>query len=264
MFTSSRGLAVALSASALLIGGTARAQGGSIETPPMFNPPPPDIPPPSMSAQGHMANRGLQMGVRTGYGGGTGIVYHGLSVKDASSGTIPIQLDFGARILPQLYAGLYGSWGEIFTKNNPVECPGTLDCKTQQWRFGVELDFHYIPTSKIDPYIGLGSGYEILHTTIAGGIPIPTAYGPIPGTTNTSIIDRGGEFVNLTFGFDARLSRVVGLGPFISGSLSEYGVHTGTETVSIAGRQVASMPPAPVTHGLHELYFAGIRGTFNP
>jgi hypothetical protein len=264
MFTSSRGLAVALSASAVLIAGTARAQEATLETPPMLNPPPPDIPTPSMSARSHMANTGLQLGVRTGYGGGTGIVYHGLSVKDASSGTVPIQIDLGVRALPQLYAGIYGSWGEIFTKNNPVECPGTLDCKTQQWRFGVQFDFHWLPTSRLDPYIGLGGGYEILHTHIAGGIPIPTVLGTIQGTTDTSIIDRGWEFATLTFGFDARLSRGAGIGPFASASLAEYGVHSGTETVSVAGRQVASMPPAPVSHGLHELYFVGVRATFNP
>lgn len=264
MFTSSRGLAVALSASAVLIGGTARAQDATLETPPMLNPPPPDIPTPAMSARSHMANTGLQLGARVGYGGGSGIVYHGLSVMDASGGTIPVVLDLGVRVLPQLYAGLYGSWGEIFTKNNPVSCPGNLDCKTQQWRFGVEFDFHYNPTSKIDPYIGLGGGYEILHTHIAGGIPIPTALGTIPGTTDTSIIDRGWEFATLTFGLDARLSRGVGIGPVLSASLAEYGVHSGTETVSIMGRQVAQMPPTPVSHGLHELYFAGIRGTFNP
>jgi hypothetical protein len=28
--------------------------------------------------------------------------------------------------------------------------------------------------------------------------------------------------------------------------------------------QIANTPVAPVSHGIHELYFAGIRGTFNP
>jgi hypothetical protein len=264
MFTSSRGLAVALSVSAVLIAGTARAQDAALQTPPMLNPPPPDIPTPSMRAQSYMANTGLQLGARVGYGAGSGKVYTGLTIHDASGGSVPVVIDVGARILPKLYAGLYGSWAEIFTKNNPVGCPGELDCKTQQWRFGVQFDFHWNPTSRLDPYVGLGGGYEILHTHIAGGIQIPSVLGTIPGTTDTSIIDRGWEFATLTIGADVRLSRGVAIGPVGSASIAEYGVHSGTETVSIAGRQVAQMPPAPVQHGVHELYFAGIRGTFNP
>jgi hypothetical protein len=269
MFTNSRSLAVALSASALLFGATARAQDtaqdAAIQVPPMFNPPPPDLGPPSTSGtRSHMANRGLQVGVRTGYGGGAGVVYSGLTVHEASSGGIPVIVDLGARILPELYAGIYGGWASIFTKNNAVSCPDDLDCKTQQWRFGVQFDFHYIPTSKLDPYIGLGGGYEILHTHITGAIPIPTALGTIPGTTDTTITDRGWEFANLTAGFDARFNRAVALGPFISGSISEYGVHSGTETASIMGTQVVARPVPTVSHGLHELLFVGVRATFNP
>jgi hypothetical protein len=262
MFTSSRRLAVALTASALLVGGSARAQD---QTMPIFNPPPPDVGPPSTyGSHSHMANTGLQVGVRTGYGGGTGIVYSGLSVHEASGGAIPVIVDLGVRIVPQLYAGIYGSWANIFTKNNPVSCPGDLDCKTNQWRFGVEMDFHAIPSSKFDPYIGIGSGYEILHTSVNGAVGLPTAVGMIPATASAGIIDRGWEFVNLTGGFDVRINRGVGIGPFISGSLSEYGVHSGNQSASVGGMQVANMPVPPVTHGLHELYFAGIRGTFNP
>jgi hypothetical protein len=263
MFTSSRRLAVALTASALLVGGSARAQD---QTTPIFNPPPPDVGPPSTYGYSHsrMANTGLQVGVRTGYGGGTGIVYSGLSVHEASGGAIPVIVDLGVRIVPQFYAGIYGSWANIFTKNNPVSCPGDLDCKTNQWRFGVELDFHPLPSSKFDPYFGVGGGYEILHTSINGAANLPTALGTVPGTVSAGIIDRGWEFVNLTGGFDVRINHGVGIGPFISGSLSEYGVHTGNQSASVGGTQVANMPVPPVTHGLHELYFAGIRGTFNP
>jgi hypothetical protein len=275
MFTSSRRFAVALAGGALLVGGSARAQD---ESPPMFNtppstfnasppvlnPPPPDLGPPAYRPHPKQANTGLQVGVRTGYGGGSGIVYSGLSVREASGGGIPVILDLGVRALPQLYAGIYGSWSEIFTKNNPVSCPGDLDCKTDQWRFGVELDIHTMPRSKFDPYFGIGSGYEILHTTINGTMNLPTPLGSFPGQVSAGIIDRGWEFVNLTGGFDWRINSGVGIGPFISGSLSEYGVHDGIQSASLNGTQVANMPVPRVTHGLHELYFAGIRGTFNP
>jgi hypothetical protein len=263
MFTSSRRVAVALGVGALLTGGIARAQDQ--QTMPMLNPPPPDVATPAeIGPQRYQANTGLQVGVRTGYGGGSGIVYHGLSVMDATSGSIPIYIDLGVRVIPQFYAGLYGSWGAQFIKNNPVSCPGELDCKTNQYRFGVEFDFHPTPHNRLDGYIGLGGGYEILHTSINGTLDVPTPLGTLPAQASAGIIDRGWEFATLTGGFDYRINRGVGIGPVLSASLAEYGVHSGNQSASINGTQVSNTPVAPVTHGLHELYFAGIRGTFNP
>jgi hypothetical protein len=262
MFTCPRLLAAAFTTSALLIGSTVHAQD---EIQPLYNTPPPDVPLSSViGAHGYTANRGLQLGARFGYGGGTGIVYSGLSVTDASNGGLPIIVDLGVRALPQLYVGLYGQFAPIFTKNNPVSCPDGFDCTTQQWRFGVEADYHFVPRSKLDPYIGLGSGYEILHTSVNGTVPVPTPLGTATGNVHAGIIDRGWEFANLTLGFDARLNHVVGVGPFVSASISEYGVHDGTQVVAVGGTTVSNTPIPEVTHGVHELYFAGVRGTFNP
>jgi opacity protein-like surface antigen len=263
MFTSSRRLALGLAASALLIGGSARAQ--DYETTPILNPPPPDLgPPATFGSHRYQANTGLQVGARVGYGGGAGIVYSGLDVTSASAGGLPIIVDLGARVLPQLYGGLYGQFAPIFTKNNPISCPDGFDCNAQQWRFGVQFDYHYAPRSRLDPYVGLGGGYEVLHTNVTGPVPVPTALGTLTGNAHASITDRGWEFVNLTFGFDGRFNRAVALGPFVTGSIGEYGIHTGTEDVYIAGTQVAAMHTPNVNHGVHELFFGGLRGTFNP
>jgi hypothetical protein len=261
MLPSARVFAVPLTTSALLLGTSAMAQD---ESPTMFNPPPPDIATNSYSgSHAFAANRRLQAGVRVGYAAGTGIVYSGLSVHEASSGGIPVIVDLGWRFLPQLYAGVYGQFAPIFLKNNPVSCPGDADCNAQDWRFGLEVDYHPLPRMRLDPYIGLGSGYEILHTNVHAAVPVPTPAGTMIGTASAGIIDRGWEFVAITLGFDARINREVGIGPFVSASLNEYGIHTGTQTVNVVGMQNTT-PTADVSHGLHELYTAGLRGTFNP
>jgi hypothetical protein len=268
MFTRQRPIVVALAASVtgaaslLLMSASARAQD---ETAPIFNSPPPDLAPPSTyGSHRYQANTGLQVGARVGYGGGTGIVYSGLGVRDASGGGIPVIVDLGVRALPQLYAGVYGGFAPIFVKSNPVSCPGNFDCNTQQWRFGVQFDYHFVPRSRLDPYIGFGGGYEILHSNVSGDVTVPTLGGPLTGNAHAGITDRGWEFGSITLGFDGRFNRAVALGPFVSGSIAEYGVHTGTQTVSVAGTQVAAMPVPAVSHGAHELFFAGLRGTFNP
>jgi hypothetical protein len=223
-------------------------------------PAPETVPEPSTA----MANRGLQLGIRMGYAFGSGVVYSGLSVMDGSHGAMPLIGDIGIRFLPWLYAGLYGQYAPVFTRPNDVECFQGFQCNAQDYRFGLEADFHVAPRTRLDPYVGVGWGYEILHTHLQGPQVVPTAAGFAPGSVNVSVIDRGWEFVTLTGGFDGRIDPSLGIGLFASVSLNEYGVHTGTQTVSVGGTQASSGPIPDVNHGLHELYIAGVRGTFNP
>ncbi len=210
------------------------------------------------------ARLGPQLGVRVGYGVGTGVVYSGLPVSDASHGALPVILDAGWRFIPQLYLGLYGQAAPVFTRNNPVSCPGDASCPAQDWRFGVEADVHVAPHALLDPYFGIGTCYEILHTHLTVPISAPTPNGPVPANATAGIVDRGWEFASLTLGFDARLCSVLGVGPFVTGSLGEYGVHTGTLTTSVAGTPVESGPLPAVHHAAHELFIFGVRGTVNP
>ena len=206
MFTSARVFAVPLAASALLIGTNALAQGESTTQAPVFNTAPHDIPLESYSgAREYAANRGLQVGARVGYALGTGVVYSGLKLSDSSNGALPIIVDVGWRALPQLYVGLYGQFAPVFTKTNPVSCPSGFDCNAQDWRFGLQADYHFVPRSRIDPYIGIGGGYEVLHTTVSGPVAVPTPLGVATGNAHVSVVDRGWEFVALTLGFDGRV-----------------------------------------------------------
>lgn len=210
-----------------------------------------------------VARPGLQFGLRSGVIEGTGVVYSGLSLRDASSAAIPIIADLGWRIIPQLYVGVYGQFAPVITKNTP-SCPQGFDCAAQDWRFGVQVDYHFLPKSRFDPYVGLGSGYEILHSSSTGTVPVPTPAGSVNGFASGHAIDRGWEFANLSLGFDYRVADSFGFGPFLSASFAEYNVRTGNSMVTVGGAQVLNNFLPPVDHGLHELFFAGIRGTFNP
>lgn len=238
----------------------ARAQDETYNAPP----PAPESPYTITGSSSYRARLGPQLGARVAYAAGTGVVYSGLNVSDASSGALPIIVDLGWRFLPALYVGAYGQWGHVFTKNNDISCPTGFDCAAQDWRFGVEGDLHFLPRSRLDPYFGVGTGYEILSTSIHGTAPVPTAAGAVQGNVATNVTDSGYEFFNLSLGFDVRIDSVVGLGPFISGSLGRYALHDGTQTVTVGPATVQSGSVAPVDHAMHELYFAGLRGTFNP
>jgi hypothetical protein len=205
---------------------------------------------------------GLQFGARIGYAFGAGDVYSGLGVSDASNGALPLTVDFGLRLLPELYVGLYGSWAHVFTKTNAISCPTGFDCTANDWRFGLEVDYHFTPRRHLDPYIGLSGGYEVLHTDISGPTTVQTPLGPAQGTASASITDRGWEFAALTLGLDLRVVRFFGLGPFVQASINEYGVHSGTQTVTVAGSSTSVSVP-DVSHDAHGLIEVGLRGTFN-
>lgn len=212
---------------------------------------------------GRMANLGLQVGARLGYAVGIGSVYEGLAVYDASYGTLPLVVDVGWRALPELYVGAYGQLAPVFLRTNPQSCPENFQCSARDWRFGLQADIHFLPRTSLDPYIGVGAGYEVLNTTVNGTAPIPLPTGTVPGNVDSSVTERGWEFGNLTVGFDYRLSRGVGFGPFFTATLARFNVRESDRTVTVAGNNIPSAP-APVAHSDHAQFIIGARGTFNP
>lgn len=207
---------------------------------------------------------GLQLGARVGYGLGSGEVYRGFGVSEGSDGFIPIVVDVGARVTPELYVGAYGGYAHVFPRTNATSCPAGFDCRITDWRFGLQVDWHVRPRRWFDPYVGLGAGYEILHNSVTGPTSVPTAAGPVPATADAGVTDRGFEFAALTLGADFRIARVLAVGPFVSMSIGEFGTRTGSTTVRVQGTEVASTAAAEVEHRPHELYLFGVRGTVNP
>jgi hypothetical protein len=210
------------------------------------------------------ASTGPQVGARVGYAAGAGVIYSGLSYSDATSGSIPVIVDVGWRFLPQLYAGIYGQLAPVITRTNAVSCPEGTNCSAQDYRFGVEVDLHFAPSSRVDPYVGVGGGYEVLQTNVGGGTTLPAAAGAQPASVNASTNDRGWEMAAVTLGLDVRPNRGVAVGPFVTGTLGEYNVRTGTQSVMTGATLVQTTPVSDVNHGLHELLIGGVRGTFNP
>jgi hypothetical protein len=259
-----RAVAFALVGGAVVVALPAQAQDETYFNAP---PPPPPVAESPYTISGgttYRARLGPQVGLRVAYGGGTGVVYEGLEVSNASVGALPMTLDLGWRFLPMLYVGLYGQFAPVFTRENSVSCPAGFDCWAHDWRFGAEADFHFLPHSRLDPYVGLGTGYEILENNVHGTAPVPTPAGPVPGNVSVNTTDTGYEFLNVTLGFDWRIDSVVGVGPFITGTLGRYATHEGTQTTVVDGMVVQTGEVPSVSHGMHELAQVGVRGTFNP
>jgi hypothetical protein len=207
---------------------------------------------------------GVEIGVRLAYGFANGGLMRGYSLVERVTGQVPLQLDLGYRLSPELYAGIYGQYGAGLTTG----CARS-SCSAQDYRLGIEALYHFGPRAELDPWIGLGVGYEWLHTRTEayGGAGFPLTIvdtfrrqPPVDVVTGASsqghlasTLQRGPE-ANAQIGVDWRLAKRLWVGPFAACSIGQY-VHNWHDIDGVVeGADIADKT-------FHEWFFVGLRGT---
>lgn len=142
----------------------------------------------------------LKLGLRLGYALPQGELVKNYKVTGLVTGQVPIWVDAGYMVTPHVLLGLYGQYGIMQTKNCPDHCTG------HDLRFGAQGQYHVLPSAAVDPWFGLGAGYEIFTLSNDGG--------------DDTL--RGFEFLNLQGGTDFKVARAMSIGPFLSASLGEF------------------------------------------
>jgi hypothetical protein len=130
----------------------------------------------------------------------------GLSLSDLVAWSVPLELELGARIGPAFVGG-YASYA--FAKTGSALEVGTARSASNV-RIGFEMLWHLGPDRPVDPWLGLGVGYEWLNLSISG------SGGTIYGSA------RGFEWANLQLGIDFLLGRNFRLGPFVQSRVAQY------------------------------------------
>jgi outer membrane protein W len=170
------------------------------------------------------------------------------------SGHIPIWLDLGYLVTPNIMVGLYGQYGIGFVGSGLSDelCdPYNLDCSARVIRFGIQGQYHLSPAEKLDPWFGVGFGYELATMSVSGSVM---------GTSiDSSATYKGFEFLNLQGGADFKVSPAIGIGPFLSFSLGQYG---SASTSGNAGGQSMSDSGDIDNTAIHEWFTFGVRGAF--
>lgn len=205
---------------ALAASGPARAQlrepldadrRPSGELPPSSTPPPP--PDPVLAAgEPPPARTGFQVALRTGVSFPAGKTAEGQAMTDVFAWQVPLHVEIGAKVIPELFIGAYGAVGFGGVSSSfEKQCNGVgVDCSANSTRFGIEAVLHLFPARLLDPWIGYGLGYET--TTQVGQT----------GRAVTSQSLSGIELAHLMAGLDIRLGRAAGLGPFFDVGLGQY------------------------------------------
>jgi len=173
------------------------------------------------SARADATPTGIEVGLRTGYAIPLGNIQESLPLGDTVNGTIPIWIDAGYRFHPNAMIGAFFQYGIGLVNSGGGEsalglkaCAASDDnCSASDMMFGVQFHYHLMPDQTIDPWGGVGFGYEILGVNESGSANSAGA-----GGASYS----GFQFVNLQIGGDYKLRPNLGVGPFVMFSLGEY------------------------------------------
>lgn len=184
----------------------------------------------------------LELGVRSGILLAFGDDFQGLGQATTSryQSFVPLQIDLGFRFASGLVLAGYFQYGAGLGKS----CATGATCSASLIRFGADALFHVRPREPIDPWLGLGIGYDIATLSQA---PLGQAQ-----TTNTL---RGLELLHLQGGLDLQVTKALKLGPFVLLALGRY-------TVATAAQGPASATADIQNQSLHELVVVGVRGVY--
>ncbi|HVP61162.1 MAG TPA: PEGA domain-containing protein [Myxococcaceae bacterium] len=222
------------------VGAAAGAAGAAAGTPAASAAPTPAVASTGYDPNGTHFEAALRVGFGIPLGDAFGTDSTGLSTKmsDYASFTVPIWLDVGVRLGGSWFLGAYFSYG-FGGSTDATACGTGFQCSPSTLRFGGQVHWHPLGSAGLDPWVGLGSGYEKLSIGVSGSAT---------GTFDLS----GWEFGNLQVGLDFALGSVVKIGPWVSFSIGQYG----TESASGAkGSYSRSVPNTTI----HQWLMGGIR-----
>ena len=159
------------------------------------------------------------------------------------SGILPLWLDAGYRVSKLVYVGAYVQYGFLFVPEK--NCPSPpIGCSAHDLRFGPSVHFHFVPDGAVDPWAGIGVGYEASTLTI---------HNDEQSATRTN---RGFELANVQIGADVHSMYGIDWGPFLSFSFDAY--RTETQTPPSGESKTYSLAPT-----LHYFLVIGARVQFD-
>lgn len=198
---------------------------------------------------------GIELGLRSGYAlplgnaaGGTG----DNSLSNIYNGVIPIWIDAGYRLNPNIMIGAYFQYGIGLLNTSKASLGGGtnggcnasgVSCSGSDMMFGVQAHYHLMPDATFDPWAGIGVGYEIGNVSASAG------------NVSGSVSYSGFQFVNVQVGGDYKAMPNLGIGPFVMFSLGQYS--SCSFGGSISGN--CSIP----NQAMHEWLTLGVRGAYD-
>jgi hypothetical protein len=193
-------------------------------SPPRASPPPAASSPATPPAAPIAGDTGLTLGLRLGYAAPFGRAKSTL-LSDVVDRSIPLGVGVGWFFGHTFYVGAVFAYGFAHNATSATStCPNLADvsCSAHELRFGLEAEAHLAPTRRLDPWIGLGVGYEILDLTAVDAT----------GNAVESAALHGVRFLDASIGLDWKPAPWLGVGPFVGLALGHYASDTAPATTT--------------------------------
>jgi len=158
------------------------------------------------------------------------------AISDTVTGYVPIRVDLGYRFSRHFCVGVAAQLADVVANT----CPSGTTCSGSNLRFGVMLAYHLLPSRAIDPWLGIGMGFEQLSVSRA------------VGDARVDIAARGIELLDVELGADYRPTRAFRIGPVLSSSIGQF------TAVTVNGTATSDFSPV-----LHAWVMIGLRGAFD-
>ncbi len=190
---------------------SSKAQAAGAE-PPNWDRPPPravesTLPP---------AARGFQAALRSGLQLPWGEVsdVEGDEISARYGWQVPILVDVGFKLNKPWFIGAYagagyGSIGSGNVAEQACAAPG-VTCSTLSYQLGAQLQYHVGPSDRLNPWFGLGGGYEWFRQELRS-----SGYSEEQETSGLALL-------KLLLGLDYRYQQLFGFGPFIEASFGRF------------------------------------------
>jgi hypothetical protein len=179
------------------------------------------------AAEGAATNaRPFEIGISSGYS----VIGFGGRLRPADIETlwaVPLFVALDYRISKHWSVGGYGEMGFIDTSADDVE-DAEETIRGHHYRVGAEAIYHSSPERRVQPWFGLGLGYDALRTTYRSRSTYPPAGAMDPGTSSP-VRASGFELGHAQLGIDFALVPWLAFGPFFGGSVVSYGHRRGIE-----------------------------------
>jgi hypothetical protein len=180
---------------------------------------------------------GMRVALRSGFAVPIGVPFTGGgTLSDTIAGQVPLRVDIGFRIQRHFYIGGMGQLGMVL----PRHCPSGASCSGTDGRVAAMAAWHFLPELRLDPWIGVGMGFEIL-----------TISRSVDGAA-VDIAMRGVELLNAEVGADLRAARGLRMGPVLSTSVGRF------TSITVNGTSTRDFDAA-----VHGWLMLGLRGAFD-
>ena len=188
----------------------------------------------------------VELGARAGYALPIGSALDGTKLSSMTDGQVPLWVDAGLRVGSHWFFGAYGNVGYAIPTGSA--CPTGASCSGSDVRVGLEAQYRFLAAPRLEPWIGVGAGYEWLHLSES------------LGRESLDATLHGFELFNVQAGADYRLCKGISVGPFAALSVGEYT----NESVSFSSGDGSSSRSSTIDNtALHEWLTLGVRGRFD-